>query len=276
MDLVVPAAVQSVFVTGALGVAGVTKLFGRHTATAAHRSALRRLVGERRALPAYRLVGAVELALVVALLVPAGHPLTAVATTVWCLAMLAYLGYARLAAPGTSCGCLGSRTAPVGARAFARAGLLTAAAGLIATVNLTATGLGTAALAVPWPVALAAHPVPAVALLAVEAAVFVALSAELDHRWLLPLRRLRVRLRHPLGRAVTADPTDVPVQATLQQLYRSPAYRSAHGLLRSSVLDTWDEEGWRIVTFAAGEGTAVFAVPRGEHAPEKVRAVLVS
>jgi len=42
-----------------------------------------------------------------------------------------------------------------------------------------------------------------------EAALFIALSAELDHLWLYPLRRLRVRVRRPLA----GVPDVVPLQA---------------------------------------------------------------
>ncbi|WP_020666904.1 MauE/DoxX family redox-associated membrane protein [Amycolatopsis nigrescens] len=256
------AATQLVFVAGALAAAGVFKLWARGAPVAARRSALARVLGKERAVAAFKLIGMAELAIAAALLlaplVPAG-PYAAVLATGWSTGMLGYLGYAKVSAPGSSCGCLSAKEAPITWRAFARAGLLVAAsaAAVFSTPEITA------------PLAMAA-------LLLAEAALFVALSAELDHRWLLPLRRFRARLRHPLRETVS---TEVPLQATLQQLYRSTAYRSAHDLISSAVLDHWDEREWRMVTFATRQGEqraiVVFAVPRLTDDPDQVRAALV-
>jgi hypothetical protein len=86
------------------------------------------------------------------------------------------------------------------------------------------------------------------------------LSAELDDYWLLPLRRLK------------------PVASTVQQLQKSTTYQSVYPILRSDLLDTWDEGDWRILTYSAerdGErATAVFAVPRDRYEPEAVRFAL--
>ncbi|WP_158886923.1 MauE/DoxX family redox-associated membrane protein [Amycolatopsis anabasis] len=256
-------AVQFVFVAGALAAAGAFKLFARDSAVAARRSALTRLVGADRVVAAFRLVGGAELALAAALLLPPLAPGSAVAALAWSLGMLGYLGYARRTAPDSSCGCLSAKEAPITGRSFARAGLL-AVAGAVA------------AFGSPW-TGLAGEPVAAAVLLLAEAAVFGTLSAELDHHWLLPLRRLRTRVRHPLRG--TAD-DDVPVQASLQQLYRSAAYRSMHDRLRSTLLEHWDEGEWRMLTFAARQegrqATAVFAVPRLSFEPERVRGALVN
>lgn len=254
-------AAQVILVAGALGCAGAFKAFARTAPLAARRSALRRLTGARHVVLAFRLAGVAELAVAVTLLAAPAPIWTAAAAVLWCAAMLGYLGYAKLTAPESSCGCLNARETPIGIRSFARGFLLMAAA----------TGAGLAAT--PWQSALAARPALVATVLGGEAVLFVVLSAELDHHWVLPLRRLRTRLRHPLARTRTGD--DVPVQASLQQLYRSPVYRAAYDTLRSSMLDTWDEGDWRMITFAAGRGTAVFAVPRHEQAPEKVRGVLV-
>ena len=112
-------------------------------------------------------------------------------------------------------------------------------------------------------------------MLAAGAVLIVALSPELDANWLLPLRRLRLRYRHPLaGRAF-----EVPLESTVQQLQKSAAYRSVVELLHSDVLDSWDEGEWRILTYSArrdaGPATAVFAVPRLRYSPELVRVALV-
>ncbi|OLR94687.1 hypothetical protein BJP25_10055 [Actinokineospora bangkokensis] len=230
------------------------KLLSRGAATTARRSALRVLVGEGRVLPAYRAVGAAEALVALALLVPAARPVGGVAAAVLAVGMLAYLGYARSAAPESSCGCLSEKVAPVGARQFARAGLM-------AVVGAAAVPQG----------AFAALPA-LVLLLAV-----VALSPELDGWWLLPLRRLRVRLSHPLARRTTFE---VPVDSSVAQLLRSDAYRSVAGLVRSDLLDSWDEGEWRILTYGARRvdgtpATAVFAVPLYRYEPEDVRVALV-
>ncbi|MFD0632749.1 hypothetical protein ACFQ9X_15285 [Catenulispora yoronensis] len=103
--------------------------------------------------------------------------------------------------------------------------------------------------------------VPVALLLVGEAALFVALSAELDRLWLTPLRRLRVRLTRPLAGA----PDEVPLQATVSTLVRSPAYREVAIWLTSDVLEHWDADGWRILVYGARlpdrPVTAVFAVP---------------
>jgi hypothetical protein len=212
----------------------------------AGRTALARLVGPARAVPTLQLVGAVELTVAAALLTsPMGgagllaSPVGGVAATLLSLGFLAYLGYSYVSAPAASCGCLGAHSQPVNWRAFARAGLLLAAS-----------------VAAIW---AGPHPVdpPVVALGLVEVAALAGLSAELDRHWLHPLRQLLVRLRKPL--AVRSE--DVPLGASLHLLYRSPAYCSASAHLTSDVQDEWDEDGLRFVTFAAGERTAVFAIP---------------
>jgi hypothetical protein len=238
------------------------KLFSRGAPAAARRSALARLVGPARAVGAYRAVGGLELLLGVALLAPPAPRIEAVAAGVVGAGFLAYLAYARVAAPGSSCGCLGAARAPIGFRAFARAGAL-----LVAAVAATATtGV--------WTDALSSRPALAV-VVAAELGSMAALSSELDRHWLLPLRRLRTRWTHPLR----TDPADVPVAATVEQIHRSGAYRRVAAGLLSDVRDHWDEGEWRIVCYAArvdGEpATAVFAVPRLRFDPGAVRVALV-
>ncbi|MFG2101239.1 MauE/DoxX family redox-associated membrane protein [Micromonospora echinaurantiaca] len=256
------AALQPLVVGAVLIWSARVKLVSRHAAAAAHRSALVRLVGQRRALPAYRLLGGVELALGGLLLLPPVLRLEAVAATVLAAGFLAYLGYARRAAPTSSCGCLSARPTPVSGRGLARAGLLVAAGGLAA---LATTG---------WPAALGDRPVAGGAVLLAELAAVVALSPELDRAWLLPLRRLRARLTHPLRGG-----SGVPLLATVQQLQLSDAYRRVAALLRSDVREHWDDDRWRFVTHAARyQGrpvTAVFAVPLADPEPGAVRVALV-
>ncbi|SEU43212.1 MauE/DoxX family redox-associated membrane protein [Nonomuraea wenchangensis] len=233
--------------------AGLMKLFGRRMRAQAGRSALARLVGAARAVPALRLVGLAELAVAAALLVPPLHPLDGAAAGLLATGFLGYLGYAYVAAPTSSCGCLGDHAKPVDVRSFARAGLLLAAALLAMT-------------------APAAQP-PFVPLAVLEVVALLALSSELDRHWLVPLRRLRVRLRPPL--AAPAPSGDVPLETSLHLLRRSPAYCSASARLTSDVRETWDEDGTRFVVYGAGPSTAVFAVPLSGDDPRAVRVALV-
>jgi hypothetical protein len=255
---------QAALLGGVLLWAGAIKLFGRSARLAARRSALVRLVGKDRVFLAYRAVGCVELAVGALLVLPPVHPAEAVAAVALGLAMLGYLLYARIAAPESSCGCLGDKHTPVGIRSLARAATLILA-GALATA---ATGW--------WATSLARHPLAAAGVLLAEAALVVALSPELDHRWLHPLRRLRLRISHPLA----GRPVEVPLAASVQQLHNSAAYRSVVGLLRSDLLDAWDEGEWRLLTYSArrdsGPATAVFAVPRRGYHPDDVRVVLVA
>jgi hypothetical protein len=231
--------VMKVLLAGVLVWAAVFKFRG-----GSQRSALSRLVGKERVVVAFRVIGAVELVLAAALFTPVGQW----ATFVWFLGMLGYLSWAKIAEPESSCGCLSEKFAPVGARALARAVLL---AGMVVTADL-----------LPW---YSVFPAAVLVLL---------LSAELDDYWLLPLRRLKVRLRHPLAGGEFA----VPVTSTVQQLQKSTTYQSVYPILRSDLLDTWDEGEWRILTYSAerdGErATAVFAVPRDRYEPEAVRFAL--
>ncbi|ASW57560.1 hypothetical protein CIK06_09585 [Plantactinospora sp. KBS50] len=261
MELI--AAVQPLLVGAVLIWSGYVKLFSRRAAAAAGRTALAPLLGQGRAVPAYRLLGGVELALGAVLVLPPAPRVEALAATALAAGFLGYLGYARRAAPTSSCGCLSTRRTPITWRGFARAGLLLVA-GLLATVAAPAT----------WSASAAAHPLASVAVLVVEAAAVLGLSAELDRAWLLPLRRLRARLTDPLRGG-----SGVPLLASVQQLQLSQAYRQVAALLTSDVRDHWADGQWRIVCYAARyqsrPATAVFAVPQARFEPETVRVALV-
>lgn len=210
------------------------------------RSALSKIVGKHRVATVFRIIGGAEVLLAAGLLVP--NPVGKWAAFAWFLGLLGYLSWARVAEPDSSCGCLSDKFAPVGVRSLARAVVL---AGMVVTADLF-----------PWYAAIAG------------AVAIVVLSAELDGYWLVPLRRWKVKLLHPLGNTEF----HIPVTSTVQQLHKSQVYQSAYPLLRSDVLDTWDEGEWRILTYSAerdGErATAVFAVPRDRYDPEAVRFAL--
>ncbi|QNE21385.1 hypothetical protein F1D05_30020 [Kribbella qitaiheensis] len=237
------------------------KLVGSLVGARARRTALSSLVGEKRAEPAFRAVGGLELVIGTALLVPPLWTVDALAAAALAVGFLAYLGYARVVAPESSCGCAGSATTPVSWRSFARAGLLL----LVAVLALTAdTGW--------W-----STPSPSAVVVALGVAMlFVTFSSELDRHWLMPLRRLKVRLTHPLAGTASYE---VPLASTQQQLLRSGAYRAVNGLLRSDIRDHWDEGDWRFLSYTASyedrPATAVFAVPRLRYEPDEIRVAIV-
>jgi hypothetical protein len=270
------AALQPAVVGAVLAWAGGGKLFGRRAAALARRTALARLTGPDRAVPAYRAVGSAELGIGAVLLLPPALAGETALAAVLCAGLLGYLGYARVAAPDAPCGCLSARPTPVRWRGFARATALAAAC----VLSTAAAMIGAVAGLPWWGAAVADRPLAAVAVLVAELAVLLALSPELDTHWLLPLRRLRLRWSHPLAASATgAGAGAVPMAGTLQQLLRSPAYQVAGGWLRSDVLDTWDDGEWRVLSYSANHGdrpaTAVFAVPLRRYQPAAVRAVLV-
>lgn len=254
------ASVQQALLGGVLLWASVLKL---RKPEAARRTALKRMVGEGRVVAAYRAVAVVELVLGVLLVAPPAVALEAYAAVALSAGMLGYLAYAKVKAPESGCGCLGDKETPVQARGFVRAGLLVVA------------GLLAAAGSSWWPAAVVDRPLATMGLLVAEVALVVALSPELDHRWLLPLRRWRIRLSHPLARRAEG----IPLASSVQQLLKSGAYRSVVDRLRSDLLDHWEEDDWRILTYAArtedGPATAVFAVPLHDYRPDDVRVALV-
>jgi hypothetical protein len=256
------AALQPLVVGAVLIWSARVKLFSRYAAANAGRSALAPLIGERRARLAYEALGGVELAIGILLVLPPALAVKAAAATALAVGFTAYLCYAHTNAPDASCGCMSSRPAPVSRRSFARAGFLVVA-GLFATI-----------VPAGWPHAFAAHPLAGGGLLATEVAIVIALSPELDSEWLLPLRRLRARLTHPL-----TGGTGVPLLSTVQQLQQSPAYRRVAAALTSDVRDHWDEREWRFVSQSARyqgrPAIAVFAVPLDRYQPEAIRVAVV-
>jgi hypothetical protein len=255
------ASTQQAVVGGVLLWASAFKLFHRNASAAARRSVLARITGKERAAGAYRAVGAVEAVAGLLLLTPPVLVVEAYAATALSVAMLGYLAYGKVVAPDAGCGCLGDKEAPVTARGFVRAGLM------VALSLLAVTGSAW------WP---AERPLATIGLVVAELAVVAALSPELDHRWLFPLRRWRLRMSHPLAnRAVV-----VPLESTVQQLWKSGAYQSVVTQLSSDLLDHWDEGEWRLLAYAArtesGPATAVFAVPRLDYRPDDVRMAMVA
>jgi hypothetical protein len=232
---------------------------GRVAGTALHRL----LAGGRLAIAVYRAVGAIELVVAAVLLLVPGRA-GPVAAALLAAGFLGYLGYAAAAAPASSCGCLGGH-APISWRGFARAGLILVVALFGAVGGAAVAGThawwsvtGWSGL---WPVTGAVFLGGIVVVGGL--ALVVVFSPELDRYWLLPLRRLRIRLTRPLGGSAAA--TGVALHATVTQLQRSEAYRRVAPLLTSDILDHWDADQWRIVTYAARHQgrsvTAVFAVP---------------
>ncbi len=255
------AAVQPLVIGVVLVWSSYYKLFGRDLAGRARRTALAKLAGESRATTSYRIVGATESAIGLALLAPPIWLPEATAATATAVGFAAYLVYAKVVVPESSCGCVGTKALPVSWRSLTRAG------GLLATAILALfarTGW--------WTVA----PATTIAALTTELAAFVALSGELDRYWLLPLRRWRVRVTHPLGDTASAE---MPLAATEQQLTTSAAYTAVGGLLRSDIREHWDDGEWRFVSYTAEydgkPATAVFSVPRRRFEPDAVRVAIV-
>ncbi|WP_344340616.1 MauE/DoxX family redox-associated membrane protein, partial [Streptomyces rhizosphaericus] len=146
-------ALAPLVLAGVLGPAGAGKLFGRGTARQASRTALARLLrdGGRAAL-ALRTLGAVELLLAAALLAPPVTPLPGAAAALLGAGFLGYLGYARAAAPGSSCGCTARPDTPLTWRSFAHA------------AAVLAGGAAAALAQQPWWAAAARRPAAALCL----------------------------------------------------------------------------------------------------------------
>ncbi|MFJ4412120.1 MauE/DoxX family redox-associated membrane protein [Streptomyces sp. NPDC088910] len=219
-----------------LAVTGAPKLFGRRTAQLAANTVLVRVLGNgHRATRALRAVGAVELLIAAALLAVPEAVAPAVATAVLGAGFTAYLGYARATAPESSCGCSARDEGPVGWRSFTRAGLVVVG------------GLAAVAADRTWWSRIGGDPVPSAVVLVVAAAVLLGLSSDLDQRWLRPLRKLRLRV---LGHPLSGSGERVPVAASVELLENSLAWQATAPVVRSALLDHWDDEGWRILRFA--------------------------
>ena len=215
-------------------VSGAQKALRRSLRAQAARSALPRLLrGPDRAVWLLRATGVAEVAVAVGLLTAV--PVAAPAGALLGAAFLGYLVAGRAVAPESSCGCTASDSAPIGWHAFARAGAV-------------AAGAGAGALADdPWWTALAERP-GAAALVALAGGAGLAwLSAAPEHHWLVPLRRLRIRLfGHPLSTGLDGT----PVAASVELLERSLAWETVAPIIRSGLLEHWEEDGWRILHYA--------------------------
>ncbi|MGB9378807.1 MAG: MauE/DoxX family redox-associated membrane protein [Mycobacteriales bacterium] len=221
---------------GLLAWAGAGKAFSRSTASQAADSALMHLLHDvRRTTVVLRLVGALELVVAAGLLVRPTWVAPAAGASLLGIGFVCYLAYARSVAPESPCGCAGDAHGVITWRAFARAGLV-AIAGVAAG---TAGG--------PWWTVVAGRPLTAVVIIAVGVVGLAALSSDLDHHWLPPLRRARLRL---LGHPLDGTGGPVPVAATVDLLERSLAWATATPLVRSGLLDHWDADGWRILRYS--------------------------
>jgi hypothetical protein len=253
------------FVIGALLLwAGAVKVRGLPPDRVS-RNALSRIVGDKHASAAWRAVGAAELLIAAALLLPPAYQVESGLAGVLTLGFLGYLTYARLATPDAACGCLSSKLERISWRSFGRAGAM-----------LGMVGYGYAFADSWWAAAASSAPVGAVLLLLAEAALLLGLSSELDRYWLVPLRKIKVRISHPL-----ADRSEhVPIEHTVSQLQLSEPYRMIGASVASDVQDSWDEGDWRIVCYRIRRddghaATAVFAVPLHRFDPDAVRLAVV-
>ncbi|MDR3079827.1 MAG: hypothetical protein LBV60_02670 [Streptomyces sp.] len=220
-----------------LAPAGAGKLFGRHTARLAANTVLVRVLHDgRRATLTLRTLGGVELALALALLAIPTTAVPGAATAALGLGFTGYLAYAKATAPESSCGCSARAEGPIGVRAFARAGLVVVG------------GLAAATADTAWWSEASGHPIASSAFLLVTAALLPAVSSDLDHLWLVPLRKARLRMfGNPLP-----SPSDarVPVDATVELLEHSLAWQAARPVIRSALLDHWDDAGWRVLRYS--------------------------
>jgi hypothetical protein len=244
-----------------LALTGASKAFGRQVARQAAGTVLVRVLNDgRRATLVLRTTGVVELVIAAGLLLAPRSVLgavPAVLATVLGLAFVGYLAYARVTAPDSSCGCTARSNRPISWRAFVRAGLVVAGG----------------ALAIParaaWWTQVAREPLAAVAFVVVVAVVLVAVSSDLDHLWLVPLRKARLKV---FGHPLIGYGEGVPVAASIELLEHSLAWTSAAPIVRSALLDHWEADGWRFLQYSGvrevdGVGTPVtvlFAVDARE------------
>ncbi|MFJ3638384.1 MauE/DoxX family redox-associated membrane protein [Streptomyces sp. NPDC090108] len=231
-----------------LALTGAGKAFGRQAARQAAGTVLVRVLNDgRRATAALRATGAAELVVAAGLLAAPGTTVPGLAAAALGLAFLGYLGYARVTAPESSCGCTARDEGPVTWRAFVRAGLVVAG------------GAAAAGARTSWWQQAAGRPVASAVCLAVVAAALAAVSKDLDELWLVPLRRTRLRvLGHPLG---GDRDVEVPVAASVELLERSLAWVAAAPVVRSGLIDHWDADGWRFLRYAGVHGPGGAARP---------------
>ncbi|MFF9508719.1 MauE/DoxX family redox-associated membrane protein [Streptomyces sp. NPDC014724] len=233
---------------GLLGWTGAVKVFSRGTARQAPKTALARMLrSSERATTVLRVTGAGELLIAAGLLVIPANPVPGAAAALLGAGFLAYLGYGRTTAPESSCGCSASDDTPITWRAFVRAAVVLIGGATAAVAQDT------------WWSALSERPSGALVLLA-GAAVLVSLSADLDRWWLLSLRRTRLRIfGHPL--LGTAGRDQVPVAASVELLENSLAWQAAAPVVRSALLDHWEDDGWRILQYSGVYGDGEDARP---------------
>ncbi|MFJ7495941.1 MauE/DoxX family redox-associated membrane protein [Streptomyces sp. NPDC097727] len=232
-----------------LGWTGVVKMFSRGTAQQAPKTALARMLrSSERATTVLRATGAGELLIAAGLLVVPANPVPGAAAAVLGAGFLAYLGYGRAMAPESSCGCSAREDTPITWRAFARAAVVLVGGATVAVAQDT------------WWPTVSERPAGALVFLAGAAAVLVALSADLDRWWLLPLRRTRLRVfGHPL--LGTDAGNQVPVAASVELLENSLAWQAAAPVVRSALLDHWEDDGWRILQYSGVYGDRENARP---------------
>jgi hypothetical protein len=234
-----------------LAATGFGKVFGRQVAQQAANSALVRILNDgRKATWALRATGIAELLVAAGLLAVPVSPVPATAGTALGAGFVAYLGYARVSAPESSCGCTARDTGPVSWRSFVRAGLVVLG-GVLALADRTA-----------WWTQAARSPLGSAAVLVLAAAALTAVSSDLDHLWLVPLRKARIKV---FGHPLTGGAADVPVEASVQLLERSMAWVAASPVVRSGLIDHWDADGWRFLQYAG-----VHETPQGSARPVTV------
>jgi hypothetical protein len=217
-----------------LGWSGSAKLPRHRAARQAAGSALEHILPGPRAVLALRAVGVAEVALAAVLLLRPLSPAGAAGTAALGACFLGYLGYARVTVPESSCGCTSARQEPVTWRSFARAGLVAAGG--------ACCGLARS----PW-WSVARHPAAATAVIAAAAAGLAAMSSDFDELWLLPVRRMGLRL---FGHPLAGTSGEVPLAATVELLEDSLAWQAAGSIVRSGLVDHWDSDGWRILRYS--------------------------
>jgi len=210
---------------------------------------------------AARLVILAEAGVAVALLVPGVSRPASLAAAVLAAGFVGFLLAARRLAPGATCGCLGGDGGRIGARSVARAAVL----GLLALCG-AAAGASSG-----WAVA-AAHPVPALAVLAGDAVLLLWLSPEAG-RLAGPSRLWAARRRCRPG----------TLERSLPALRDSPAYEQVATLLTGRLdqpADHWSDGCWHFVSvparYAGRPATAVFAVPTTRAPAGGIRTAVVS
>jgi Methylamine utilisation protein MauE len=220
---------------GLLGWTGGAKLPRRRAARQAAGSALERILPSPWAAAlALRAVGAMEVVLAATLLLRPLSQVAAFGTAALGVFFVGYLGYAKVTAPQSSCGCTSRRT-PVTWRSIARAGLVAAG------------GVGCAFASVPWWSAAAHRPAAAAAVIFLAAVGFGIVSSDFDRLWLLPLRQARLRL---FGHPLAGTSGEVPLAATVELLEASLAWQATAPIVRSALVDHWDSDGWRILRYS--------------------------